>query len=72
MFPLLYIAINYNYIIKLFFDMYEYAMQINIAQIFLFKFSLNIYYLYRFKHILDISRLGVKQLSLYSLNIFMT
>ncbi len=45
MFPLLYIAINYNYIIKLFFDMYEYAMQINIAQIFLFTFSLNIYYL---------------------------
>ncbi len=70
MFPLLYIAINDNYIIKLFFDMYEYAMQINIAQIFLFKFSLNIYYLYTyFRYFLSWCQAA---LSLYSLNIFMT
>ncbi len=70
MFPLLYIAINYNYIIKLFFDMYEYAMQINIAQIFLFKFSLNIYYLYTYFRYF--SSWCPAALSLYSLNIFMT
>lgn len=36
---IMYIAINYNYTIKLFLDMYEYVMQINITQIFVFNFK---------------------------------
>ncbi len=39
MFSLLYIAIKYNYTIKLFFDMYKYVMQINITQIYFFNFN---------------------------------